>query len=871
MSRTVAVVPHSHWDREWYAPFDAYRMRLISMLDGLLDLLESSDSGFEHFHLDGQFAVVDDYLEARPEAIDRMRKLISSGRLAVGPWYVLMDEFCVSGETIVRNLQRGLEGAASMGEGAFVGYLPDMFGHVAQMPQILRQAGIGHAVVWRGVPAAITSRAFWWEAPDGCRVRAEYLPVGYAAGAFLPKNAPDLLRRLKAHEQEIGAWIGAEGDLLLMNGGDHQPAQPWLPGVLQEANRAQDHLHFEQATLSGFLGAQPTEGLPSWAGELRSGARAPLLMGVLSNRVDVKQAAAAAEESIERGAEPLATLWLPPEMWPAELLDRAWLEMIRNSAHDSICACSADPVVRAVRHRYDRVMAVTGEITSSALAIAGVATASAGIVLVNSRPAGRGGVVELSLHGTEPPTGAQQLACEVEAVEARHGLGRDLATLLGQLAADGWLGPTGRPVGAEISDQGPLVVTLHHDPARPADPTTAPVMAEAWARAGASRDEPLTVRVRRAANQRVAVRVDHVPGWGWAMWAPAPTSQPDVALHEEPAAITMSNGLVAVTVDRGDGTFSLDGLAGQNLIVEEGDEGDTYNFSPQPGRCPITIPTSVDIEVREAGPVRAVVRVERTYPWEPSTVVVSDMELSAGEPAVRITTSFDHHSRDHRIRAVFPLGPAVHSTEAECAFATVVRSGAEGGPHEPALATYPSRRFVTAGPLTVTHQGLLEHELVDGGTALAVTLLRATGILSRPAPAARPNVAGPPVALRDAQMPGPQTFRYAVARDCPDPWALADATWTPLVAVPAGGHGHLPDAGRRLVVEGARVSALHRRSGAIEVRVFNPTGEPAAVRIPGHTGTLVDLRSRPLERWEGSFVLGPWAFATARLDASTLD
>src|SRR5205823_7757784 len=138
-------------------------------------------------------AVVDDYLEVRPEAEPVLRRLAGSGRLSMGPWYILMDEFLVSGETMVRDLQLGLERAAAFGGAMPVVYLPDMFGHVAQMPQLLRQAGLEHAVVWRGVPAAVDRTGFWWTAPDGSTVRAEYLWVGYGNRAPVPPHAKALL------------------------------------------------------------------------------------------------------------------------------------------------------------------------------------------------------------------------------------------------------------------------------------------------------------------------------------------------------------------------------------------------------------------------------------------------------------------------------------------------------------------------------------------------------------------------------------------------------------------------------------------------------------------------------------------------------
>src|SRR6476620_6879479 len=151
---TVAIVPHTHWDREWYDTFQAFRLRLVKLLDTLLPMLES-DPSYARFMLDGQTVVVDDYLEVRPHARAALQRLAAAGRLSVGPWMVLMDEFMVSGETMVRDLQLGLARGSELGGAMQIGYLPDMFGHVAQMPQLFRLAGMEHSVVWRGVPDAV--------------------------------------------------------------------------------------------------------------------------------------------------------------------------------------------------------------------------------------------------------------------------------------------------------------------------------------------------------------------------------------------------------------------------------------------------------------------------------------------------------------------------------------------------------------------------------------------------------------------------------------------------------------------------------------------------------------------------------------------
>ncbi|MGH9046196.1 MAG: alpha-mannosidase, partial [Acidimicrobiales bacterium] len=395
-ARNVSVVPHTHWDREWYESFEIFRLKLVDTLDALVDLLES-DPSYGWFLMDGQMAAIDDYLEVRPEATERVRELAASGRLTVGPWYVLMDEFLVSGETIVRNLQMGTERAAAFGGSMGVGYLPDMFGHIAQMPQILVQAGLEHAVVWRGVPSAIDRSAFWWEAPDRTRVRAEYLTTGYSNAATLPEDAPALVQRTAAYEKDISGFL-LDG-ILYMNGSDHLAPQAHLGRLLEEANALQDDFAFSITSLPRYLEKAPVDGLATWQGELRSGFRANMLMGVTSNRVDVKHAAAKAEIALERRAEPYAALFQQARDWPGRLLELAWLDVVRNAAHDSICACSVDSVVDSVLERFAESHRVADGLAQRALDALAESMAKPGPVVVNPSARVRSGIVELLVSG----------------------------------------------------------------------------------------------------------------------------------------------------------------------------------------------------------------------------------------------------------------------------------------------------------------------------------------------------------------------------------------------------------------------------------------------------------------------------------------
>jgi hypothetical protein len=888
--RDVVIVPHTHWDREWYLPFQTFRLRLVELVDDLLPLLDA-DPGFRHFLLDGQMAVVDDYLDVRPDAEPELRRLAEAGRLAMGPWYILMDEFLVSGETIIRDLERGLARAADFGGAMTVGYLPDMFGHIAQMPQLLAQFGFEHAAVWRGVPLAMRTSAFWWEAPDGSTVRAQYLPDGYSNGSVLPDDAKELLASFARFEATYGELAGSvepgdggDGPLLWMNGTDHQMPRPWLSRVVAEAAALDGAYRPRVGSLEEYLAVAPTGGLDRVRGELRSGSRANLLMGVGSNRLDVHQAGAISERAIERLAEPLSALWRPAAEWPARLLDEAWLALIRNAAHDSVCACSVDEVGDAVLHRYAEARRIAEGLADQAVAAAGREVGGDLPVVVNPSARLRAGLVQVTVAGTEPLEGTQQLAV-FPAERTLTGLTRDNAVNI----MSATIAAAGDVVGGEVEvdADGMMTVTLRRDPARAGtavwhDDTRRAILALAAERP----DAPAQVVVQRPAGQRVLARVE-VDGFGWRRM------EVDALDNGGAAPVTargssIDNGLVRVDVDPRDGTFAVDGRSGYGRLVDDGDAGDTYNYCPPAQDETVDRPESVRVETLESGPLRARIAIHASYRWPAGleggarvgarvTEVTTTLEVHAGETLVRVTTALVNASRDHRLRVWLPLPEPATTSRAECAFAIVERGlEAEGGPNEPGLPTFPSRRFVQAGGLTVLHEGLLEYELVDvdaeGAHTLALTLLRCTGVISQGPMASRPMPAGPMTPVEGPQMQGPQVMAYAIALGV-DPYAAVDAAFLPfLVADPAKVRGMadaplpLADRGSRLEVTGAEVSALRRVDGRLQLRVFNPSTAASTLAVPGRRGQLVDLRGEVVGPFAGSVDLGPWRIATLLLD-----
>jgi hypothetical protein len=685
--------------------------------------------------------------------------------------------------------------------------------------------------------------------------------------------------------------------------------QPWLGRVVAEANDMQDDYHFEVTSLQEYLPKQPTEGLPTVTGELRSGARANILMGVASNRVDIHQAAAAAERALERQAEPLATLFMPADRYPRAFLDVAWRNLVLNSAHDSSCACSHDDVVDHVMVRYQEARHIGEGLVRDALhALAGTVAAPAGAtVVVNPTARSRRDVVEGIVPGSGP--------C--------HFVGPDgsprATQLIGELRGEGYnTMVTGQKVrwvldlmrgtefaGRQITSYEIVETPEFHDvvlqEAGPGESRRDLTALKAEMLALGDTGRSMRFRLLITPHRHVLFDSGPVEGFGWTALTVAEGSMADAPITAEGSVLR--NEHLTVRVDDATGTFAIDTddgltLSGLGRLVDGGDGGDTYNYSPPAVDRIVEVPDAVRVDVVEEGPVRARLRIEREYTWPAFAVgndvscsarsdeavavsVATTLELRPGERFVRVTHTFDNRARDHRLRAHFPLPAPVDGSDAECAF-TVVHRGltAEGGAHEFGLPTFPSRRFVDASDgstgCALLHDGLLEYEVVDDGRELALTLLRATGWLSRSEPSLRPNPAGPPVEVQGAQMLGEQQVRYAVyphrgdwrAADC---YGAADAFLVPFERVRGGGRdGRTPLAGRALHVEGAEVSAVVRTPGGVQVRVFRtePDAGPVTIEHDGAParGWTVDLAGRPIAPFEGAVELDPWEICTLQLD-----
>src|SRR5881409_2034059 len=306
------LIPHTHWDREWYLPRAALQARLVAVTDDLIERLQANP-GYRSFLLDGQTVLVEDYLRARPDREGDVRVLVKTGRLQVGPWYVLADEQIPSGEGLVRNLLLGAVDAERLGGRLDVLYSPDAFGHPAVLPTLAREFGLKYGVVWRGLGgrAGQDHDFFRWRAVDagGREILLWHLPPdGYEIGAALPAagaRLPDLWKAVRAKlvpraaGKHIPVFIGA----------DHHAPHPTLARLRDLLAELEPPSAFRISRLDEFFQAAESTPAKPVAGELRwSYGHTWTLQGVHGTRAPLKRRHGVAELRLQRIGEPLVAL-----------------------------------------------------------------------------------------------------------------------------------------------------------------------------------------------------------------------------------------------------------------------------------------------------------------------------------------------------------------------------------------------------------------------------------------------------------------------------------------------------------------------------------------------------------------------------------
>lgn len=779
MSYTCHVISHTHWDREWYLTFERFRLRLVDLIDRLLDLMEA-DPGFRYFNLDGQGIILEDYLKIRPENEERLRALISQGRITIGPWYVLNDEFLVSGESTVRSLLLGHKVVGRFGPVMKVGYLPDQFGNISQMPQILRGFGIDNCIFGRGLQLSGDRKMeFVWQSPDGSEVLTSLMALWYNNAQHIPTASDGAAAMVDGLVKAMGPR-SASSHLLFMNGVDHLEAQYDLSEALNSLkdsphtvihSRLPDYVD----ALRGDPGASKLETV---RGELREDRGGSILAGVLSSRIYLKQANERCMRLLEKYAEP-ASLWAmcAKMKYPQGELEYAWKLLMENHPHDSICGCSTDEVHSEMTARFARVEQLAQELRDRALAHIANRVKVEGLALVvfNTLSWDRTDVVRATI---DVPLG------DPDRTDPSQDKARDWPALE-------ILSPAGETV--------PFTLLSSQKVARPEiHPEKLPMVQ--W--------------VRRFEVEFIA---QDVPAMGFSAYrlqraAKHPTPSRGVS-DQCRGCLSLSSGTLEISLDADDfcvawesGEDEASYLEHISSLEDSGDVGDEYNYRKPDRDIRITgegalRQTRVNYISEVSGELELRYRLDLPESATPGQQARSERaavcpvsvkaRLYEGVPRIEFETLIQNNAKDHRLRALFcsDAEGATHSV-AGSAFDVVERPLHIPEDWDRAATFHPMDGWVDVSNgekgLAVFVDGLREYELHDDpGRTLAITLLRSVGILSGTGDI--PHVQRVP----DAQCLGEHSARYAVYPHTGDwkqgkVWKEALNYQAPMVAVQVG-------------------------------------------------------------------------------------
>lgn len=792
MTRQVGVVVQTHWDREWYFAREKFLARLLRVMDLVAAQLE--DGRLEHFLFDGQVAALEDLLaHAEPALAARVLKLVREGRIALGPWYVMADEFLCSGESLWRNLEIGMRDARAHGNCQTVGYLPDSFGHIAQMPQILRHHGISASVLWRGVDAAHSE--FDWQAPDGTRIGTLFLTQGYYQHPF---NVQDWREALGRYLGQI-APRALSPNLLLTQGGDHLMPHADLAARIAAFNAEQAEYTLVQESLQTHAERvlAATDGRrPLIEGELRENAQAFVLPDVLSTRRYLKLAHQTLEDRLLHEIEPLyARLAVP---LPERALDQSWRTLLQQQAHDSICGCSEDAVHREMVSRFEQLGQRLDALREAALVAAGLGG--------DRMSTGKSPFVDdaqLTLFNPLPRARDDWQTVDVF-------LAGERADALRVLDAQGQVLPSAL-----------LAARPHAQLHSPLDDFPDPLTGHLY---------ELALRCPLGGLQARELRVEKIAG------------------EAAEAARALDNGLVRIELD-GDGRLQIrSGGSTRTLWLEsELDAGDSYNFSPPAERARRRHERFEFVSGAKRGAMQELVlslaatlparlNAERSGPSAESVACRGTLRLrlAEGSAFIQARLDWDNLAQDQRTRLVIPIESPVSETFADGGFAwlrrPVVLADYPAAPsrREMPVAVNPSHSALAAGGVHVAHRAMPEFEILalDGGAqALALTLVRSVGWLSRRDLRTRGVGAGPDLPTPEAQCLGAQRFDFRLGLlAAPDHAALlAEAAALRQPALLLRGHGGAWREGLELASPALQLSACRRVGDRLELRVWNPT------------------------------------------------
>lgn len=355
MKRKVHVVPHSHWDREWYFTTSRSKVYLMKDLKDVLDTLESNPD-FKYFMVDAQGSLLDDYIKWMPQDKDRITKLVKEKKLVIGPWYTQTDQLVISGESIVRNMYYGMKRCETFGGYMNVGYVPDSFGQSGNMPQIYKEFGIDDTLFWRGVSDDMVNHTDYnWRGDDGSVVFTTQIPFGYYIGGNIPEDPKQSEEFWQKECFEKAGGRSATKHIYFPNGFDQAPIRTNLPEIIKERNEKDPENEYVISCIEDYIKDVKSENpeLEEVSGELVIAKHMRIHKSIFSSRSDLKVMNTQIQNYVTNVMEPLLTLsYNLGNDYPHEAVGEIWKLLFENAAHDSIGSCISDTANEDVYVRY---------------------------------------------------------------------------------------------------------------------------------------------------------------------------------------------------------------------------------------------------------------------------------------------------------------------------------------------------------------------------------------------------------------------------------------------------------------------------------------------------------------------------------------
>ncbi|EME3495418.1 glycosyl hydrolase [Enterococcus faecium] len=755
MKKKVYIISHSHWDREWYMAYEQHHMRLIELIDDLLELFEV-DPSFNSFHLDGQTIILDDYLQVRPEKRQAIQQAINEGKLRIGPFYILQDDFLISSESNVRNMLIGMEESRKWGTPVMLGYFPDTFGNMGQTPQLMKQAGISAAAFGRGVkPIGFDNQVLeaenyssqysemWWKGPDQTAIFGLLFANWYSNGNEIPVEKEAALAFWKQKLADAEQYASTN-HLLMMNGVDHQPVQKDISKAIHLANELFPDYEFIHSNFTDYLEAvqkDVPEDLGSVEGELTSQETDGwyTLANTASARVYLKQWNTKVQRQLENITEPLATIaYEVSGNYPHDQLDYAWKTLMQNHPHDSICGCSVDSVHREMIPRFEKADEVGKYLAQDSLEQLTAAIDTTGF------PKDSFPFVIVNTAGMDK-TGEAEITIELERKRFAEGIPEQLYQELENLPKRKYHVETksGATIPAILSEE---TVQFGYD--LPKDRFRVPYMVKMI---------------------KVTLPLENMPAFSWETFAlvegEAKAEEKETMIHQSGRII--ENGPLHLTIEK-NGTITMEDrknkrkLNNLHIFEDIGDIGNEYIFkqpfydqpilssnkensevkvlvdTPEIAKISILqemeIPVSADERLEKEQQMVVEFRYRKAERSKEKRIlqIKTIMTIRKDSKKIDFETTLDNQMKDHRLRVLFPTKLHVEHHEADSIFEVVKRPNHVSKSWENPTNPQHQQAFVNIHDeeygVTVGNFGLNEYEVTEDGQ-IAVTLLRSVGEL----------------------------------------------------------------------------------------------------------------------------------------------